>query len=137
MKKAIVLLAVALALPTTAALAKGKPTNPGKSKPKVTYVLKGVLSAYTPATSSSTGSITIMVKHSNRHGRLLKNMSLTFTVTTKTRVTYRHGTTLASSTATAKGVVKVRAPKRIAADLATTLQTYDAGHVIVQKQLTS
>jgi hypothetical protein len=142
MKKAIVLVvaALALTLSTSVAFAKGKPSKGGKSAPKVQYVLKGDLSAFTPFNSSTNtdGSITILVKHSNYHGRALKGMSLTFMVDAKTRITYRHGTTLASSTATAWGVLKLRAPKRIApADLAATLQTFPARHVIVQRQLTS
>lgn len=97
------------------------------------------LSAFTPFNSSTNtdGSITILVKHSNYHGRALKNTSLTFMVAAKTKIRYRHGTSLASSTATAWGVLKLRAPKRIApADLATTLQTYPARHINVQRQLT-
>jgi hypothetical protein len=143
MKKATVLViaALALTLSTSAAFAKGKPTTKGgKSGPSVQYVLKGTLSAYTPYTpaTSTNGSITILVTHSNYHGRALKTQTLTFPVGAKTRITYGHDTTLASSTATAKGVVKLRAPKKIAAaDLASTLQIYNAGHAIVQRQLTS
>jgi fructose-1,6-bisphosphatase/inositol monophosphatase family enzyme len=143
MKKATVLViaALALTLSTSVAFAKGKPpVKGGKSAPNVQYVLKGTLSAYTPYNSatSTNGSITILVMHSNYHARALKTMSLTFPVSAKTRVTYRNGTTLASSTATAKGILKLRAPKKVApADLAATLQTYNAGHVIVQRQLTS
>ncbi len=40
MKKAIVLLVVALAIPTSVAFAKASPTR-GKSNPRVMYVLKG------------------------------------------------------------------------------------------------
>jgi hypothetical protein len=142
MKKAIVLAvaALALAISTDVAFAKGKPSKGGKSAPKVQYVLKGDLSGFTPYDSAtkSDGSITILVKHSNYHGRALKNMSLTFMVDAKTKIRYRHGTTLASSTATAWGVLKLRAPKRVApADLAPTLQAIPARHVIVQRQLTS
>ena len=142
MKKATVLVIAALAvtLSTSVAFAKGKPpVKGGKSAPNVQYVLKGTLSAFTAydSATSTNGSITILVKSSNYHARALKTMSLPFPVTAKTRLTYRNGTTLASSTATAKGLLKLRAPKKIAAaDLATTLQTYNAGHVIVQQQLT-
>lgn len=141
MRKATVLAvaALALALSSSVAFAKGKPPKGGKSAPTVQYVLKGTLSGYTPydSSTSTNGSITILIKSSNYHGRALKTMSLSFPVGAKTRLTYRHGTTLASSTATAKGVLKLRAPKKIAAaDLAATLQTYNAGHVIVQRQLT-
>jgi hypothetical protein len=141
MKKATILVvaALALTLSTSAAFAKGNPPKGGKSAPNVQYVLKGTLSAYSPYDSSTrtNGSITILIKASNYHGRALKNMSLTFPVNAKTRFTYRNGASLASSTATAKGVLKLRAPKKIAAaDLAATLQTYNAGHCIAQRQLT-
>jgi hypothetical protein len=135
MRNALVCLAVALALPTSVAFAKSPHSNPGthgKSAPKVLYILKGTLSAYTPA-GSTDGQISITVNHSNYHGRALKGQLLTFTVTTKTRITFRNGTT-ADQIDGAKGIVTVRAPKRVApADLATTLQTYSARHVIVQK----
>jgi hypothetical protein len=139
MKKLIVLVAVALALPTSVALAKGSPGTHGKSAPKVMYVLKGTLSNYIAPTATTDGSITIDVSHSNYHGRALRNgPPLTFTVTAKTRFNWQNGTTAASVTdpATAKGMVKFRAPKRFAAgtDLATALPTTaKAFHVIVQR----
>jgi hypothetical protein len=135
MKKTIVFLVAALALPTSVAIAKGPPSNPGKSAPKVTYVLKGTLSGYEPYDSSTStdGQITITVKHSNYHAKGLKNQLLTFAVTAKTRVTFRHGTTV-DQIEGAKGRVTVRAPKRIApADLVATIQTYPARHVVVQR----
>ena len=74
MKKATALGVAALAMifSTSVAFAKGKPpTKGGKSAPNVQYVLKGALSAYTPYNSSTStnGSITILVNHSNYHGR--------------------------------------------------------------------
>jgi hypothetical protein len=137
MKKVIVLLAVAaFAIPTSVALAKGSPTR-GKSAPKVMYVLKGDLSGYIAPTSTSDGSITIAVKHSNYHGRALRNgPPLTFTVTMKTHITWQNGTTAANVTdpKTAKGMVKFRAPLRVSGDLATTLPTLaKAFHVIVNR----
>jgi hypothetical protein len=135
MKRAIIFLVVALALPTTAALAKGPPSSPGKSAPKVLYILKGQLSAYAPydSSTSTNGQISITIKHSNYHARALKTKTLTFAVTAKTRVTFRNGTTVDQIDG-AKGIVTVRAPKRIApADLEATLQTYPARHVIVQR----
>jgi hypothetical protein len=115
MKKLIVLLAVALAIPTSAALAKGEPSNPGKSAPKVTYVLKGTLSGFTPydSATSTNGSITIVVKKSNHHGKALKGLTLVFTgqVTVSTKVKFHDGaTTIADGD---KGIVKVRALKKI------------------------
>jgi len=75
MKRAIVFLVVALAIPTSVALAKGTP-NHGKSNPRVMYVLKGALSSYQAASSTADGSISITVNHSNYHGRLLKGWEM-------------------------------------------------------------
>jgi hypothetical protein len=136
MKKAIVFLVAALALPTSVAFAKpSHPAKGGKSAPKVQYILKGTLSAYTAAGDTSTGSITIDVKHSNYHGRLLKNKSLTFTLTAKSKVTFRHKSTLAEGQ-TAKGVIAVRAPKKISGDIVTELPSQAKRiHVLVLKNL--
>jgi hypothetical protein len=138
MKKAIVFLVAALALPTSVAFAKpSHPARGGRSAPRVQYILKGTLSAYTPAGDTSTGSITIDVKHSNYHGRLLKNQSLTFTLTSKSKVTFRHKSTLADGQ-TARGVIAVRAPKKIAGDIVTELPSQAKRiHVLVLRNLTS
>lgn len=141
MKKAIVFLVAALALPTSVAFAKpSHPPKGGKSAPKVQYILKGTLSAYTAFDSSTNtnGQITIDVRHSNYHGRALKNKSLTFTLTSGSKVTFRHKSTLADSTSTANGVISVRAPKKIAGDLTTGLPAAAKRiHVVVLKDLTS
>jgi hypothetical protein len=136
MKRAIVLVAVALAIPTSVAFAKApSPHHPtqGKSAPKVMYVLKGTLSNYLAATSTTDGSISITVNRANYHGRALKGQTLTFTVTSKTKITNQNGkaqTTVADGT---KGMVKFRAPKRVSGDLATALPTMaKAFHVIVR-----
>jgi hypothetical protein len=79
MKRTIIFLVAALALPTSVAFAKpSHPPKGGKSAPRVQYILKGTLSAYTAPSSSATGTITIDVKHSNYHARALRNQSLTF-----------------------------------------------------------
>jgi hypothetical protein len=132
MKKAIVFLVVALAIPTSVALAKGPGTH-GKSNPRVMYVLKGALSSYTAATSTVDGSISITVKHSNYHGRALRGQTLTFSTSMKTRVTFKRGAT--SITDGAKGVLKFKGPLRFAAgtDIAATLPTMaKALHIIDQ-----
>ena len=124
MKKAIVLLAVALAIPTSVAFAKGSPGTNGKSHPIVTYVLKGTLTDYTAATTTSDGSISIIVNHSNYHGRALKGQTVgPFVVTMKTKVTFKNGATTLSGKA--RGILKFRAPLRFASgtDLVTTLPT--------------
>jgi hypothetical protein len=133
MKKAIVLLFVALAIPTSVAFAKGPATH-GKSNPRVMYVLKGTLSAYTAATSSTDGQISITVKHSNYHGRALRGQTLTFSTTAHTRVTFKHSTAT-TITDGAKGVLKFKAPRRMGAatDIATVLPTMaKALHIIDQ-----
>jgi hypothetical protein len=136
MKKTLVFLAVALAIPTSVALAKGTPGAHGKSSPKVMYVLKGTLSNYTAATSDTVdGSISITVNHSNYHGRALKGQTLTFSTTMKTKVNFPNGAT--QITDGAKGVLKFRAPLRNTtnAPLATMLTTSaKALHIIDQAQ---
>lgn len=130
MKKAIVFLVAALVLPTSVAIAKGPPASPGKSSPKVQYILKGTLSDYTAGSS-----ITIDVKHSNYHAKALKDTSLTFTLTAHSKVTFRHGSSLDGGK-TAKGMIKIRAPKRVSGDLALQLPGLATRiHVVVLKNL--
>jgi hypothetical protein len=134
MKKALVFLVVALAIPTSVALAKGAPSTRGKSNPTVMYVLKGSLSNYTPATSTVDGSISITVAHSNFHSAL-KGQTLTFSTTMKTRVTFPNGATQISDGA--KGVLKFKAPlhRKGDATLLTTLTTNaKALHIIDQSR---
>jgi hypothetical protein len=135
MKKLIVLLAAALAIPTSVALAKGPPASPGKSAPKVQYILKGTLSGYTAFNSSTStpGNITILVTRSNRHGKTLVGQTLTFTggVTASTKVTLHDGATTISDGD--RGIVKVRALKRIdPSALAATLETTPVRQIIDQ-----
>ena len=141
MKKALVFVVAALALPTSVAFAKpSHPPKGGKSAPRVQYILKGTLSAYTAydSTASTNGTITIAVKHANYHGKLLKNQSLTFTVTANSKVTFRHKSSLATDTATARGVIVVRAPKKISGDLVTGLPAAATRiHAVVLKNLTA
>lgn len=134
MKRLIIVLIAAVALPTSVALGQGSP-NQGKAAPKVQYILKGTLSTYTEASDSTTGSITIDVKHSNYHARALKNQSLTLSLTTKSRITFRRGShahhEIVDGT---KGYVTVRAPKRITGDLVTQLPALATRiHVVVLK----
>src|SRR5581483_665385 len=95
MKKAVIFVLVALAIPTSVAFAKSPkpPHNHGKSHPMVMYVLKGTLSSYSAATTGVDGQISITVKHSNFHGRALRGQTLTFTTSMQTKVTFRHGAT--------------------------------------------
>jgi hypothetical protein len=138
MKRAVVFLVAALAVPGAALAKPPHPAHPahpnhGKSAPKVMYVLKGNLSGYSAydSTTSTNGSITIDVKRANRHGRALKGVTLTFSVSAQTKIVFRHGTTAISDGD--RGIVKIKAPKRIAAaDLASTLQALNARQVIDQ-----
>ena len=129
MKKALILVFAALMIPTSVALAN-PPANPGQSAPKVAYVLAGTLSSYTAydAGTSTNGSITILVKHANYHGRALMGQSLTFAVNATTMVVLADGVT--AITDGDRGRVRVRAALRIpAADLAATLQQSPARRI--------
>ena len=126
MRKVLVVVLAALLVPA-AAVAKGKPTNPGsqsKAAPKVLYVLKGTLTAYSAANGTTNGSVTITVKSSNRHGASLKNQSLTFPVSSSTKI-------VGTFTANDNGIVKVRGAKAGLGD-PTTFGTLVAKQVIDQ-----
>jgi Tfp pilus assembly protein PilW len=139
MKKLIVFVAVALAIPTSVALAKppATHTNNSKAAPKVMYVLKGKLSGFTAATATTDGSISITVAHANYHGRALNGETLTFAVASNTKITNQNGKTQTTVADGTKGMVKFRAPLRVpatAGPLATALPTLaKAFHVIVNK----
>ncbi len=92
----------------------------------VTYVLRGALSNYVPATSSASGSITIAVTSSNFDQRMLTTTALTIPVTTKT-IIVAPGGAIANGE---HGIVKVRAPRDATA---ATLVTNDAFEVIVRR----
>lgn len=129
MKKLIIVAALALLVPSLA-LAGGKPANPGKSTaahakpaPTVMYVLKGTLTNYVAATSTTPGLVAIDVKAANHHGKTMVSHSFTFQVTTKTKIagTYRQGD---------RGIVKVRGLKSgLGADTTTiaAFQVIDQG----------
>lgn len=110
MRKLLVVLVAALLVPGLA-LAKGKPTDPGKSgtagsnaKPMVMYVLRGTLTAYAGASGSGNGSVTITVKGANHHGASLVGKSLTFAVSASTKI-------VGAFAANDNGLVKLRGPK--------------------------
>ena len=129
MKKALFLVIAALAIPSVA-LAANHGHGTGKSAPKVAYVLAGTLSGYTAydAGTQTNGSITILVKHANYHGRALKDQSLTFPVTAATKVVFSDGVT--AITDGDHGTVRVRAALRIpAADLVNTLEQSPARRI--------
>jgi hypothetical protein len=133
--KTLLLLIVASALAVPAAAFAGKPSpkpsHGGKGQPRVLYILKGTLSAYTAASSGGNGSVTIAVTRSNRHGHALESQSLTFAVSTQTRIVLHDAAT--TVTDGDKGIVKIRAPKSVAAaDLPTRLEAATASQVVDQ-----
>jgi len=135
MRKILAVLAAALVVPSIALAAK--PPSPGKSgaaaskAPQVVYILTGKLTAYTAASGTTAGSVSILVAGSNYHAKALKTKTLTFaTSSTTTKVTKHAG----AVTVNDKGIVKVRAAKSFPAgsDLATELQKLTARQVIDQ-----
>jgi hypothetical protein len=142
MKKSLPFLVAALMIPGVA-LAKGpnpktpkNHTNHGKAR--VQYILKGSLSASTPfdSSTSTNGSITLDVTHSNRHGRALVGQSLTFTgdVVSNTKVVLPDSMTAIADGD--RGIVKLRAPKEPkdmnATDLAAILTALPLRQIIDQ-----
>ena len=140
MKRILPFVIAALLIPGVA-LAKSNPdkgTHQNHGKAKVQYILKGQLSAFTAfdSSTSTNGSITITVMHSNRHGRVLKDLSLTFDgmVTSSTKVVMGDGVTVITDNDL--GIVKVRAPKQpkdvSGSDLATLLTGMPVRQIIDQ-----
>lgn len=132
MKKFSALALIALAVPSLALAAK--PPAPGstqqshgKAAPQVMYVLKGTLTAYTAASGTTPGSVTIQVSASNYHGAALKGQSLTLATSASTKLA-------GTITAGHKGVVKVRGPKALpqGQTLAALLQSKTAWQVVDQ-----
>ena len=106
-RKTLALVALALAitsvtLATTAQASKGK----SKANPTVTYILKGTLSDFAPASITASGSVTINVTHSNYHARALVGQPFTFAIA-QTTPTNLMGGTINNG---ARGIVKFRAP---------------------------
>lgn len=117
MKKAVLFAIAALIIPG-AALAKGPNPNAGthtnKGKAKVMYVLKGMVYAYTAydSTTSTPGSITIDVNHSNRHGKLLVGQTITISTGANTSLLLENGVTaVAAAQPGDVGTVKIRASR--------------------------
>ena len=134
MKRLLPFVIAALVIPSVA-LAKGKPPTPGThtnhGKANVMYVLKGMVYAYVPydSTTQTNGSITIDVKSSNRHGRLLDGQTgVMITVGPSTKIELRNGvTSIAAAQPGDLGTVKVRAP-RLAFKSATLTDVETALH---------
>ncbi len=100
------------------------PTGPSRA-PTVMYVLHGSLSAYTAATATSPGTVSITVSSSNFEAKTLDGTTLTVPVTTKTHLVLGRSGTVAKGDL---GIVKVRAAKLASAkvlDLADAFQVID------------
>ena len=141
MKKVLPFVLAALMIPGVA-LAKGPNpkagTHPNHGKAKVMYVLKGMIYAYVAydSTTQTNGSITIDVKSSNRHGKLLDGQTgVLITVGPNTKIELRNGvTTIAAAQPGDLGTVKVRAPRlafksATLSDVETALQNH-AAHMV-------
>lgn len=133
MRKFVLIAALALLLPALAFA--GKPSAPGKSDSAhtkkahtVMYVLRGTLTAYTAATTTTPGSVSILVQSANHRGASLVTKTLTFPTSTATKIA-PHATSI---TLGDPGMVKVRGPKTLAPtdNLATVLQALTAFQVV-------
>jgi hypothetical protein len=140
-RKLLPLAIVALMIPSVA-LAKGKPptagTHTNHGKANVMYVLRGTVYTYAAydSTTQSNGSITIDVKSSNRHGKLLNGQTgVMITVGPKTKIELENGvTSIAAASPGDLGTVKVRAPRlafksATLTDVETALQNH-AAHMV-------
>jgi hypothetical protein len=96
--------------------ASGK-ANSHASAAKVMFVLRGTLTAYTAASGTTNGSVTITVKSSNHESTALKGSTLTFAVSSSTKI---DGTFTAGD----NGIVKVRAAKKTPSATLTTLTAF-------------
>lgn len=117
MRKLVPFVLAALMIPGVA-LAKGPKPNSGShanhGKARVMYVLRGMIYAYTPYDSSTStpGSITIDVNHSNRHGKLLVGQTITISVGAHTKIRLMNGaTSVAAAQPGDHGTIKVKASK--------------------------
>ena len=132
-RKTLALFVLVLAIPTVALAATAQASSQSTAAPKVLYILKGTLWNYTAATTTTSGSVTIHVTHSNYHAKALVGKDLTFAVSAKTTTKLNNATTIKNGV---RGVVKFRAPLRVsnttllatvAPNHMTALQVIDQG----------
>ena len=118
--KVLVLVLVASLFGVSAAFGKGKPEKSGAGcKPSVKVVLAGVLDASTDPADSDT-SFTMLVKHSNRHGRAYKQAdSATINVDLKTRIRRQGAHNLGALAPNDRVLVGAKVCKKDLADGAT------------------
>ena len=126
MRKLVIVLALALALPALALAAQ--PAQPGQSAPKVQYILKGTLTSFTPSTGGADGSITFTVTQSNHHRLQLKDQPLTLLIKPTTMIVLD---TDGELTAPETVIVKVRELRRTT-DALALLNGKNARQVIDQ-----
>lgn len=110
---------------TTTTTKTHKPTKTHRA-PVVMYVLRGSLSAYTAASGTTNGTVSITVKSSNQEPKTLKGLTLVFATNAMTKVERFDNKAIANGD---RGIVKVRATKNLDA---VTLQTETAFQVIGQ-----
>jgi hypothetical protein len=114
------LLVGSLALALAPAAFAHKPTHPQQSNkdqqtaqtaktPRVMYVLHGTLSGYQAATTTTPGSVTIMISATNHHAAALKGKSLTFTLPFGTKIVLGSASTISDGD---HGIVKIRTAKK-------------------------
>ena len=123
-----VLFVLALALSAPALALAAQPTQPGKSAPKVQYILKGTLTSFTASTGGADGSITFTVTKANHHRAELKGQSLTLVIKPTTRIVFDGDGGLEADEAV---VVKVRELRRTT-DALALLNGKNARQVIDQ-----
>jgi hypothetical protein len=95
--------------PVTPASTNANTTQGKPATAKVQFVLHGSLSAYTAVNGTTNGTISILVKSSNRGPSTLKGTTLTFIVTPGTKIVLHQGKAIAPTGDT--GIVKFRAAK--------------------------
>jgi len=117
-RKALVLVALTLAT-ASVAFATTAQASKSQANPNVTYILKGTLSNFTPASTTANGSVTISVNHSNYHAHALVGQQLTFAIATTTPTNLMGGTINDG----ARGIVKFRAPLHESNTTLTTAPT--------------
>ena len=115
MKKVLPFAIAALMIPSVAFAKAPNPTShTNHGKAKVMYILKGMIYAYQAYDSATQtpGSITIDVKHSNRHGRLLVGQTIQIPLGANTQILLENGVAaIAAAQPGDNGMVKVRGPR--------------------------
>lgn len=132
MKNALNFAALAGASVGLVATSAPSATAAGQGAPKVMYVLEGKLSAYSPYSASSPGSVTIVVSQANYHAENVVGQALTFPLDASSKVTLGNRKTISDFD---NGIIKINAPKDIAPrDLDWILMATPAAQVVDQGQ---